>query len=531
MFVKLNSFIFFIILCIVNIHSVYGAYSYGSLSKISTDDVYNSSYWKNLIHYENDNSVINADSDFFLSSNGSKKPKDEYDATLKAILNPANENNSHVICRYPARFNYIINALNLKKSDFPNPKCTDYQEYRKKVPFENISIVFAAENNQSPSSMLGHTFLKISGQIEGVPKQHAFSYFAALDNSNSLRFYADVITTGLDGAYILSPYRSKADEYLLGENRSLWEFELKLSPQEKELLVQHLWELKGKNIRYKFVTHNCNTALMSILKVANEDFDMKTKKPFITPVEYIQDLQKRNKISSVSIEPSISQKNAIQKFELNYIGNAPKATRFSIRQDIFNHITNIELSPVYHDIRDVSTAYFPELESKILDLSFSHYNNKNKYVIDKIELLKMMSIIDYQTSDSYSKYFRIGFENDLFSEKRKLNPVVELGLGVGKKISSTTFYILPKAGYHYDKFSSYYIAPQLGGIVRIKDAIRIIGSYEQYFYNKNNIGYKEKYNLYLGYKMTESSEFYIDSACYTEAKHSKSLSMGITFHF
>ena len=522
----------FSILCAVGIKNAYSAYTYEYLRNISTESIYNSSIWKNILHYENDKSVINSDSDFFLSSTGYKDSKAEYIATLKAILNTDDENNNHAICRYPRRFNYIVNYLNLTKDKFPNPHCVDYQEYLQKVPLDKIYIVFAAENNQSPSSMLGHTFLKLSGQDENVTREHSFSYFAALDNANSLKFYIDIITVGLDGAYILSPYQIKADEYLLGEKRSLWEFELKLSTKEKEKLKQHLWELKGKNIRYKFITHNCNTALMSILKVANEDFVMETKKPFTTPVEYIQNLQQRDKISDIAIEPSISQKKVIEKYGLNYIGNAPKPTRFSLQQDISNNITNINFSPVYQDIRDISEAYFPDLESKIMDVSFNYLEKHKKFIADKMDILKMASVIDYPTTDSYSKFFRLGFENDLFAVNNELKPVVEFGLGFGKRISSTTFYILPKFGYHYDKFSNFYLVPQIGTITRISNKAKIINSYEKYFNSKkDNKGFEAKYNLYLGYNILNNTDLYFNYSHYNKAKYSDSFITGFSFHF
>ena len=494
--------------------------------------IYNNVEWLNLLHYHKGKSVINSDSTFFLSNVGYKDAKEEYLATLKAIFNPADANDNHAICRYPARFNYIVNSLNLSKNDFPEPHCSDYQEYQDKVPFDKIYIVFAAENNQTPTSMLGHTFLKIIGQDKDVTRQHSFSYFATLDNTNSLMFYTDIMTIGLDGAYVLSPYQVKADEYLFNEKRSLWEFELKLSPEEKEKLKQHLWELKGKNIRYKFITHNCNTALMSILKVADKDYIIETKKPFTTPIEYIQDLQQRDKILDVSIQPTVAHEKAIEKFGLNYIGHAPKPTRFSVQQDILNNITNINFSPVYQDIHDVSDAYFPDLESKILNISFNYNNNKKRLIIDKIDLLKMMSIIDYLTSKSYSKYFRLGFENDLFSTYTELKPVIEYGLGIGKRISTTTFYILPKVGYHYDKFSNSYFVPQVGFISRINNKIKLINSYEKFFNSKkNNCGYDVKYNIYLGYKIFKNSELFLDYSHYEDSRHSENLSFGFSIHF
>lgn len=492
------------------------------------NDIYNNVEWLNLLHYYKGRSVINPDSTFFLSKVGYKDSKAEYIATVETILNKSNK----IFCQYPARTNFLISSLKLNPKYFDFSQCDDYQEYLKKVPLDNIYIVFAAENNQSPSSMLGHTFLKISGQDENVTRQHSFSYFAALDNANGLKFYVDVITVGLDGAYILSPYQIKADEYLFGEKRSLWEFELKLSTEEKEKLKQHLWELKGKNIRYKFITHNCNTALMSILKVANEDFIMETKKPFTTPVEYIQDLQQRDKISNIAIEPSISQKKAIEKYGLNYIGNAPKPTRFSLQQDISNNIMNINFSPVYQDVRDISDAYFPDLESKIMDVSFNYLEKHKKIIADTMDILKMASFVDYPTTDSYSKFFRLGFENDLFADNNELKPVVEFGLGVGKRIQTTTFYILPKIGYHYDNFSNFYLVPQIGTITRISNKVKVINSYEKYFNSKkDNKGFEAKYNLYLGYNILDNTDLYFNYSHYNKAKYSDSFTMGFSFHF
>ena len=65
--------------------------------------------------------------------------------------------------------------------------------------------------------MMGHAFLKLQGTNENGLKEHSFSYFAAFNIENSLQFYIDIITTGIDGAYILSPYKNKIDEYLIGE--------------------------------------------------------------------------------------------------------------------------------------------------------------------------------------------------------------------------------------------------------------------------------------------------------------------------
>lgn len=491
-------------------------------------EIYTSPDWKNLLHYDKEKSVINKDSDFFLSSKGYYNPEAEFIATLEEFSKTSNLDNNHAICRYPARFEYILQSLNLSRSNFPTPKCSEYQKYIEKVVFENVYIAFAAENNIVPSSMMGHTFLRIDGNT----RSHAFSYFATFSNTNSLKFYSDIIIGGIDGAYILSSYKDKSAEYLYQENRSIWEFKLSLSDKEKDKLKKHLWELKEKNIDYSLISHNCSTALINILKVANKDFSIDSIKLFITPVEYIQRLHNDNKISDISIEPTETQRNIIEKFGLNYIGNAPKPTRLSISQDLSNNITNMNISPVYQDIRDISDAYFPDLESKMFDLSFNYDNTDKKLTIDKIDILKMKSIIDYSSTNSFSKYFHLGFENDLFNEKTELKPIVEFSLGISKKISTTSIYILPKIGYHHDKFSNFYISPQIGAISKINDNIKIITSYEKYFNTKqNNIGFDEKYNFYIGYKVSSNNEVYFDYSHYSDAKYSDSFTIGLSLHF
>ncbi len=489
-------------------------------------EIFKSLDWKNLLHYNGEKSVINKDSTFFLSSRGYINPKEEYLATLDSFFSKEPPDDNHAICKYPARFDFIVNSLKIPKKAFPNPDCKAYQEYLDKIVFNDVSVIFAAENNMSPSSMMGHSFLKIAG--EG--KEHAFSYFAAFDKADSLDFYIKVFIDGVDGAYILSPYREKVSEYLYKEKRSLWEFKLKLNPKEKERLKAHLWELKAQNIKYRFITHNCNTALINILKVANDDFALNKNKVFITPVEYIQGLQNKEKISNITFIPSKSQKNVVKKFGLNYIGEAPKPTKVSFSQDRVNSITYINFSPVYQDIRDVSTAYFPDLESKMLDLTLSYQNKK--LIVEKIDILKMKSVIDYPTTSSLSKYFRLGFENDLFNKKTELKPVIEFGLGLSKKVLSTSLYILPKVGYHYDNFSNFYIAPQMGAISRIGDKIKIINSYEKYFNTKdNNIGFEEKYNFYFGYKVSSNMQLYLDYTHYAKSKKTKAFIIGSTFYF
>ncbi|MBQ9034339.1 MAG: DUF4105 domain-containing protein [Alphaproteobacteria bacterium] len=489
-------------------------------------------YWKNLLHYSGKKSVINADSDFFLSPDGYKNPKSEYFATLRAFADDdISKANNHAICRYPARFDYIVRSLNLRKSYFPKPKCSEYQEYRQKVPIDTVSVLFAAENNFSPSSMMGHTFLKLGGNNKSGRHEHSFSYFAAL-NKIDLKFYLDIITTGLDGAYILSPYSEKSAEYLYKEKRSLWEFELKLSPLEIERLKMHLWELKGSNIRYSLISHNCGTAVISILKTANSNLESENVKPFVTPMEYAKKLYNSEYINNISLEPTDYVREKIKKNGVRNVLNANKSSRIEISQHTNKDYTLLYLSPVYQDIHDVNNAYFDEMESKIAEISIGYDNRLDKAFIQNINILKMRSVLDYPISGEYSKHFKFAFENNYAQTKTNLKPTVEFGLGYGSYAKTLAFYILPKAGFRYNHISNIYLAPEIGIIANISDKIKIMSSYEHYLNScRNNRGFNEKFSFYLGYRIADGTDIFANYAHYASATNNNDFFFGIAYKF
>ena len=76
------------------------------------------------------------------------------------------------------------------------------------------------------------------------------------------------------------------------------------------------------------------------------------------------------------------------------------------------------------------------------------------------------------------------------------------------------------------------MVPQIGAITRISNKAKIINSYEKYFNSKkDNKGFEEKYNLYLGYNISGNMDLYLDYSHYSKAKYSDSFTMGFSFHF
>ncbi|MDR3347149.1 MAG: DUF4105 domain-containing protein, partial [Helicobacteraceae bacterium] len=158
--------------------------------------------WKALLHYKGEASVIGAGSPFFISPNGHKDYIAELNATIEALKNDPNTQ-----CKYPARVDLLLEYKAIEIDDPLFTICEDYQEYLRKVPFDRIYLVFTAEDQSSPASIMGHTVLKIAGEdINGVTREHSFSFMALMSQSGNFKRYINAVLNGSEGAYALSPY-------------------------------------------------------------------------------------------------------------------------------------------------------------------------------------------------------------------------------------------------------------------------------------------------------------------------------------
>ena len=118
--------------------------------------------WLTLIHYQPDRfgSGYTSQADdpaFFLSENGKHSPRAELKATLDAIQIDG-EGDDHALCRFPARATWLSQQLDLS---LPEIECPGFQEWSETLNTETVTLVFAASYLNSPSSMFGHTFLRL----------------------------------------------------------------------------------------------------------------------------------------------------------------------------------------------------------------------------------------------------------------------------------------------------------------------------------------------------------------------------------
>lgn len=284
---KINILLLLLILSITSV----------SAQKFNKDDLIklsNSNVWNSLIHFKNNNPNINSKS--FLLSYENFTPLNELKQTIE------NFNNGKSICKYPARYFWLSKYL--ANNNFKKVKCEEFDYYLDATAVNNIDLVFASENVTSPSSMMGHVFFKLNGRKNDAKLENAVSFFTMIDSINIPLLILESTMLGMDGYFILNPYKKQIFQYLHNENRNVFEYRLNLTAFEKKLILYHFWELKDIDMKYFFTGFNCATMINNILSITRDDF--KEENPlWVTPKDVIKNANKNKLINNFKMIPSL----------------------------------------------------------------------------------------------------------------------------------------------------------------------------------------------------------------------------------
>ncbi|AZC65824.1 DUF7840 domain-containing protein [Pseudomonas chlororaphis] len=272
----------------------------------------NDPFWISLGHYETAKlggwrSYV-SDPKFFLAANGAEHPDAELKATLDALYAPASSGNQHAQCVYPARTRWLKAQLNL--SDLPAVDCNEFNQWFKDVSPHSTVMIFPAAYLNSPSSMFGHTLLRID-QAD-VQSNHtallsyAINFGAYIEGSDNSILYAwKGLMGGYPGLFALVPYQEKLSEYRSLENRDLWEYRLNLTQAETERMVEHVWELKQIKFDYFFFDENCSYRLLELLQVARPSLRLTEQFPLTAiPTDTVKAVKEAGLVEKIEYRPS-----------------------------------------------------------------------------------------------------------------------------------------------------------------------------------------------------------------------------------
>ena len=265
--------------------------------------------WKALLHY-NPGATLRGvgqsyvdDADFFLAPDGAKDAAAELAASIRALAAPE----SPARCRYPARYKFVAERLGWSQSD-ALAHCADYLDWRARMPIGRLVMVFPAAYLNSPSSMFGHTLLRLdaSSQPESAYLSRAINFAAATGAAdNSVLYVWRGLAGGYPGRFSVNSYVETIHRYGFMENRDIWEYPLNLDQNALDWLVRHLWELRGVNFDYYFFDENCSFRLLELIHVARPDAPLLEGQRFAElPVHTIRTLQDAGLIVDRHYRPS-----------------------------------------------------------------------------------------------------------------------------------------------------------------------------------------------------------------------------------
>ena len=287
--------------------------------------------WLALLHTDGENSHI--EDPRFLLSLPRFSAEEELRRTIDLLLSraPPDAATRAAICRFPARYHWLAIQLGVTDAIDVVAECPDIKEFFERSPAQQVSLVYASENLASASSLMGHVLLKLSGvDPGGTLREHAISYFTDIRGFNVPKILFDSLVTGKPGYYTLSPYREKTDFYLGRERRNVWEYRLKLNPQQRHLLLLHLVELRSVQLRYFFDSHNCATLTADLIGLVEPA--VRKPQPFWTsPLDVVKEVRQAGIVENVSVVASSNWQ--IRMLEESLPPESVRAVRGAVMRD------------------------------------------------------------------------------------------------------------------------------------------------------------------------------------------------------
>ncbi|WP_348748941.1 Lnb N-terminal periplasmic domain-containing protein [Pseudomonas rhodesiae] len=272
----------------------------------------NDPFWLSLGHYEAGKlkgwrSYV-SDKKFFLAADGAHHPDAELKATVDALYAPASLGEKHAQCVYPARTRWLKDQLHL--TDLPAVDCAEFKQWFKDVAPHSAVMIFPAAYLNSPSSMFGHTLLRIDqADVQSnntALLSYAINFGAYIEGSDNSILYAwKGLMGGYPGLFALVPYQEKLSEYRSLENRDLWEYRLNLTQVETERMVEHVWELKQIQFDYFFFDENCSYRLLELLQVARPGLRLTEQFPLTAiPTDTVKAVKEAGLVEKIDYRPS-----------------------------------------------------------------------------------------------------------------------------------------------------------------------------------------------------------------------------------
>ena len=446
----------------------------------------NTHTWRALLHYEQGQSKIK-DPAFFLADNGDSNPEAELLATVKAF-----QTQPQAQCKFPARYKWLMQNGVLKS--ISKIDCPDVAEYTKKVAAKSLSFVFASEKMPSPTSMMGHLFIKIEGQAENYNPEHSLSFFATLQGGMSaFLFIPKALVAGTEGRFILEPYKNTKARYE-NEGRQLKEFPIEMSQEQLDLVVLHAWELKETELQYSLAYDNCATTVMPLLAVAGAEYNGLAYKPFMTPYDLLDEMSGRRLVD----------------LELNKRSSLTKISRSSNVDVAYAHtggdsFAQIKIQPAYKNLMEFVASPL-EAEVELFNLTLNVDDNSGIDLQD-FAVFKTKTYVPTRLSQPVlSKYFEVSVLNTRLASNSKLAVNMSGGLGLAPVFKAQYFkpFLYLSSEYRIREGEhAFNVVPESGAILYITSRDKLFTSAKRRF-STNKFDYKYEFQTMYAHHLMKN---------------------------
>jgi hypothetical protein len=395
--------------------------------------------WLNLLHYNKEFSHYVSqvdDTRFFYAEDGSKNPKIELIETIKHLYRETDNHNQQTQCQFVARTEWLIQQLDIDKNNLPKVNCDEYLEWRQLVQADSVALIFPAYHLNSPSSMFGHTLLRLDNSDDTKTDwlSYAVNFGADIDNSdNSLIYAYQGLAGGYPGIFISEPYFKKIQEYNRIEHRDIWEYKLNLTPDETEKMIKHLWELKTINFDYYFFDENCSYRLLELIEVARPGVEL-TDEFIVTaiPVDTVRAVEQAKLIEDIRYRPA-------------------RATEIQYALETISELHRNSVLQLSQDIQYSKTEAFTHLgiqeQKSITDLAYKYLRyNKTKEARDPATAKRSFQLL--QKLNSYPVDVDINHAIPTPTPPEKGHKSKRATIGLGQRLNNNYAEIGFKMAFH-----------------------------------------------------------------------------------
>jgi len=324
--------------------------------------------------------------DFYLSDRDSLDPQAELEATVRAFFTPwTGDPNNHPRCRFPARYFWLSQRLPLPEHDPSHPRCSNLEKWSLLDEVQSISLYLIGGYFGNPASTFGHAVLKFnsSARAHTNPLFDVTVGFGAMvpQNEWSIRYVAKGLFGGYKAGFLDKYYYAQDLVYSRSEFRDIWDFQLNLTAEQRQLLVFHVWELLGKGFSYYFLDKNCAFRLAELIELlAPEETISDTHLPWYSPVELFVRLRQADNRKVAAGEPHL----------INSVTFIPSAQRSLIHQ--LRQLNTDERARFDHIVRDgpeaidnVLSGLPTDEQSTILDSLLAYADYKITVAGDELD--------------------------------------------------------------------------------------------------------------------------------------------------